>query len=718
MVNHVEYQFQISKTFVLVYLEDKKSLITKGITHLLQVKDSDIRLMNLYQCRHAVDSSIHIGGASSATIPMVSLFYGGIINVNVEQPTALGQDMFVLSKGHAVATLASIYADLGYFDRSVLKNSRSVSSILNGHPGPLLPGVHVATGPMGQGLGVAQGFAIAGQRSPHFDVYAVTGDGELQEGPVWETVMFAGYKRLDNLCVMVDNNGGQLDIVTTLHFPYNSLSTSFTSFGWKVIEVDATKYHTVYNALLEFKYGERDGRPTAIICKSTKGHGGLSDYMNTHKATIANDILDQEDKMQLQLRAAREKEFFRFFNQLSGEEFTGVKKAVLKHAEIMHFKIENETVVSIDTPVKTKKAPVRDKKIKYAPTQLPKLEKGKSYAVNKVIELSMKAFAQDERVFSVDSDLASTSGLQAGVGFVDKYRALNAGVAEANMMLLGEAFAILGANAWVSTFCPFFDWKVMRRIAVGHQERLEVIAEKNGWLSDGHGLDLTMVATAADLETQSNGATHMGNDDVMLFNEVAQLKIINVSCPQQLLGILKWIMEGNKGMIYMRVLRAPANVIYDADFVFEFGKAYNVLHSGDAKATIVTSGRGVYEALDAAKRLATENIIINVVDMPSIDKDAIVALYRSGKPVFIAEQNNGYIWSHFKSVLFENEIEINTEKLIPINTTTKSGLHYIHSGTYAELAAHYALDGDNLSAQILKNLNAKKSKPVQYDNHS
>ena len=107
--------------------------------------------------------------------------------------------------------------------------------------------------------------------------------------PIWETVMYAGYKRLENLCVMVDNNGGQLDIVNTLHFPYNSLSASFTSFGWRVMEVDATKYHTVYNALLEFKYGERDGRPTVIICKSTKGHGGFSDYMNNHKTTIAND---------------------------------------------------------------------------------------------------------------------------------------------------------------------------------------------------------------------------------------------------------------------------------------------------------------------------------------------------------------------------------------------------------------------------------------------
>jgi len=370
----------------------------------------------------------------------------------------------------------------------------------------------------------------------------------------------------------------------------------------------------------------------------------------------------------------------------------------------MGFKIEKNKVVGVEVPVKTKKAPVRDKKINYLPNQLPKLEVGKPYASSKVIELSMKAFAQDERVFSVDSDLASTSGLQAGVGFADKYRALNAGVAEANMLLLGEAFAILGGNAWVSTFCPFFDWKVMRRIAVGQQERLEVIAEKNGWLSEGHGLDMTMVATAADLETQSNGATHMGNDDVMLFKEVAQLKIINVSCPQQLLGVLKWIMEGNKGLIYVRILRAPSNAIYDGGFTFEFGKAYNAQYSADAEATIVSSGRGVYEALDAAKQLAEQGIVVNVVDMPSIDGDAIVDLYRSGKPVFITEQNNGYLWSHFKKVLFERETNINTQNLIAINTSTKGGLHYIHSGTYAELAAHYGLNGDHLGQRIIKTL--------------
>src|SRR4029450_1902461 len=158
----------------------------------------------LEQCRDAVDNGLHAGGAFSATIPLVALHYGGFMEIDVVEPTSRGQDLFVLSKGHAVAALASIYAELGYFDRAVLRNSRSYDSILNGHPGPLLPGVHLATGPMGQGMAVAQGFAIAGRTAPRFDSYCLTGDGELQEGPIWEAVMYAGQKHLDNLCVLVD----------------------------------------------------------------------------------------------------------------------------------------------------------------------------------------------------------------------------------------------------------------------------------------------------------------------------------------------------------------------------------------------------------------------------------------------------------------------------------------------------------------------------------
>src|ERR1700760_1849122 len=157
-----------------------------GLLKLLAIKDSDIRLLTLEQSRDAVDKGLHAGGAFSSIIPMVALFYGGFLHLDVEDPTRRGQDMFTLSKGHAVAALASIYAELGYFDRKTLKNSRSFASILNGHPGPILPGVHIATGPMGQGFGVAQGFAIPAHSIPRFNSYCMTGDGKLQEVLIWE----------------------------------------------------------------------------------------------------------------------------------------------------------------------------------------------------------------------------------------------------------------------------------------------------------------------------------------------------------------------------------------------------------------------------------------------------------------------------------------------------------------------------------------------------
>ena len=103
---------------------------------------------------------------------------------------------------------------------------------------------------------------------------------------------------------------------------------------------------------------------------------------------------------------------------------------------------------------------------------------------------------------------------------MDQRRALNVGVAEANMMLIGEAFAVLGSNVWISTFCPFYDWKVLRRVAVGYQERLEAMEAADGWLSEGHGLDLTMLATASNFETRTNGATHMANDDNLVFDAI------------------------------------------------------------------------------------------------------------------------------------------------------------------------------------------------------
>ena len=679
-------------------------LARQAALRLLAIKDSDIRILTLQQARDAVDQGLHAGGALSATLPLVTLFYGGFLDLDIEDPTRRGQDMFTLSKGHAVAAMAAIYADLGYFDPRHLKNSRSFASILNGHPGPVLPGVQIATGPMGQGLGVAQGFAIAGRTAPRFDSYAMTGDGELQEGPIWESVMFAATKHLDNFCVLVDRNYGQLDLANKMVFPMPELAPVFESFGWNAHNVDATDYEGVFTALERFRFGPRNGKPTAIVCHSTKGFGGLSDFLNKHKVTTGPALIEQEIELQVEQRARRVDDFNRLFVRLEQDEAERVTQAAGK----MHLTAHSLTSGGLDLnqemgPVLLGRVPPRDKRIRYNSAALPKIDPKKDYAASDIVTAAMKVFARDTRVVSIDSDLGTTSGLEAGVAAVDQNRALNVGVAEANMNLIGEGFAALGCNTWVSTFCPFFDWKVLRRIAVGHQERLEAIESPDGWLSEGHGLDLTMLATAANFETRTNGATHMGNDDILVFDAIAHLKIVDVSCPQQMLSLMKWIMAGNRGLLYVRVMRTPSAVLYGSDYEFEFGKGAILRQSAVDRAVIISSGRGVHEALAAAGICHKAGVPVCVVDMPSIDEAMLCGLYDSGKPIVIAEQNNGYIWQNMLKVFYRRGKALQPDRVLAINTLDKDGrARFIHSGTYEELTGAFELSGDLLARRILK----------------
>jgi transketolase N-terminal domain/subunit/transketolase C-terminal domain/subunit len=689
----------------------RDAVLRRGLMRLLAVKDADIRALIVEQCRDAVDKSVHAGGAFSATIPLVTLYYGGFLRLDASDPARAGQDMFVLSKGHAVAALAAIHADLGYIDRRVLVNSRSASSILNGHPGPLLPGVPIATGPMGQGLGVAQGFAIAGRMSPRFDVFALTGDGELQEGPIWEAVMYAGQAHLDNLCVLVDRNYGQLDIHTRTVFPMPDLQPVFRSFGWDAYDVDATDFEGLYAALERFRDHPRNGKPTAIICHATKGHGGFSDVLNRHKVTVPDGLTRQELSLIADDRARRVQDLGDYLDALDGsEESEAIRALIMDAATGMRLDVRSQpsigwTASPIVEPPVIRRAEPRDKRIRYASTDLPVLDGGRQYSAADVVTAAMKVFAQDHRVVSVDADLATTSGLAAGVAAVDQRRALNVGVAEANMMLIGEAFAALGCNTWVSTFCPFFDWKVLRRIAVGHQERLETIASADGWLSEGHGLDLTFLATAANFETRTNGATHMGNDDSTTFQAVAHLKIIDVSCPQQMLAVMRWVMDGNRGLVYVRVMRTPSAVIYSPEYVFDFGRASVLVESPSDRAVIVTSGREVHEALAAAGLCREQGVHVGVIDMPSIDEDCLVDLLRTGQLVVFAEQNDGYLLQNCLKAACRRaaaDAPVRFDRVLAVNTLGRDGRPwFIHSATYEELIDAYGLAPEPLARTIL-----------------
>ena len=229
---------------------------------------------------------------------------------------------------------------------------------------------------------------------------------------------------------------------------------------------------------------------------------------------------------------------------------------------------------------------------------------------------------------------------------------------------------------------------------------------KDGWLSEGHGLDLTMLATAANFETRTNGATHMGNDDNTTFDAMAHLRIVDVSCPQQMLALMKWVMEGNRGLLYIRVMRTPSAVLYGADYAFEFGKGCLVSGNLDADGSIVSSGRGVHEAMSAAKECAAGDRNIAVVDMPSIDEALLIDLCASGKLVCLAEQNNGYILQNLLKLQYKRRNNNMLAKVMAINALDANGRpRFIHSGTYEELIDAFDLSAGKIARTVMAAMN-------------
>ncbi len=352
--------------------------------------------------------------------------------------------------------------------------------------------------------------------------------------------------------------------------------------------------------------------------------------------------------------------------------------------------------------VLTRKAGARDKRVPYDESALPRLEVGQDVTASSVITAAMKAFAAGGRVVSVDADLGTTSGLEGGVGFADQNKALNVGVAESNMSCIGEAFAVLGYNTWVSTFCPFFDWRVLRRIAINYQERREAISA-GSWLSEGHNVDLTFLATASNFETRTNGATHMGNDDALVFGQIAHLRIVDTCCPNQVLAVMKWIMQGNRGLVYLRIMRASSPVLYPPQATFEYGKGHWLRGDERSAAFIVSSGRGVHEALQAAALLESSGIKAGVVDMPSLDESLVMKLNDSGKPTLLAEQNNGFLWGQARDLLFRAQRTAAFATVVPINTLDASGRpQFIHSATYPQLLEAFGLSPKLLAERVRK----------------
>ena len=214
----------------------------------------------------------HPGGSLSAA-DIYTFLYFEEMNVDPKNPKMDDRDRFVLSKGHAAPGLYAALAHKGFFPVEDLKTLRKLGSYLQGHPDMKgIPGVDMSSGSLGQGVSAAVGMALGGKMDKKdYRVYTLLGDGEIEEGQVWEAAMFAGHHKLDNLCVIVDNNGLQIDgNIADVCSPY-PIDKKFEAFNFYTINVDAHDFDALRAAFAQAK--ENKGKPTAIIAKSVKGKG-------------------------------------------------------------------------------------------------------------------------------------------------------------------------------------------------------------------------------------------------------------------------------------------------------------------------------------------------------------------------------------------------------------------------------------------------------------
>ena len=217
-------------------------------------------------------ASGHIGGSFSAMDILTELYFEEM-RIDPAAPRAPGRDRFVLSKGHCTPALYSILALRGYFPEKDLELFRSIKGHMSGHPDMVhVPGVDMSTGSLGQGISAAVGMALAGKLDgAPYRVYALLGDGEVEEGEVWEAAMSAAKYKLDNLCAIVDVNGLQIDGRTADVMPSEPLDRKFAAFNWHVITVDGHDLDALRAAFAEAR--QVKGQPTVLIAKTVKGKG-------------------------------------------------------------------------------------------------------------------------------------------------------------------------------------------------------------------------------------------------------------------------------------------------------------------------------------------------------------------------------------------------------------------------------------------------------------
>lgn len=505
---------------------------------------------------------------------ILSVLFFNTMRYKVSAPRDPSADRFVLSKGHAAPILYAAWAEAGLFPVSELQNLRKIDSDLEGHPTPRLNFIDVGTGSLGQGLSIGAGMAYVGKNydKASYRTYVLVGDGESAEGSIWESLHFAGYYKLDNLCVIFDVNRLGQSEPTSLQHQMEVYRKRLDAFGFNAIVVDGHDIEELCRAFFEAE--QTKGRPTAIIAKTFKGKffPNIEDLENWHGKPLGENANE-----------------------------------VVKYLEGL-IKNKGQLTLQVQSPLDA--APqisISNIKLSTAPAY----KMGEQVATRLAYGTALaKIGASNDRVIALDGDTKnSTYSEKLKKVYPDRY--IECFIAEQNLVGVAIGTACRDrAVAFVSTFATFFT-------RAFDQIRMGAISQTN----------VNFVGSHCGVSIGEDGPSQMGLEDLALFRSIPGSTVFYPADAVSTERAVE-LAANTKGVCYIRTSRPNTEVIYSNEEVFTAGKSKVVKHSASDKVLIIGACVTLYEGLKAAKELEGLDIHARVLDpftVKPLDRDGIIA---------------------------------------------------------------------------------------------
>ena len=601
----------------------------------------------------------HPGGSLSCTDILCALYFGGVLEYDVENWQG-PRDHFIMAKGHAAPALYATLARAGFISRKELLSLRKLGARLQGHPDSnVVPGVEISTGSLGQGLSISCGLGAGLKlQGDEHAVFALLGDGECQEGQVWEAAMFAAHNKLDNVIAIVDRNHLQIDGDTAEVCDLGDMCAKFTAFGWDACEVDGHNIDAVIEVLNAAK-ADRSGKPHAIIANTIKGKG----------VSYMENAVGWHGKAPNREQALLALEDLGYDFENAGEPFELVSDEIELPALNLSKGVQSRHVgvLQMASPEEA-----RQKKATRA-----------GYGVTLA-----KLADEGVPIAAVDADLSCSTTTAKFANAKPEYakRFFNAGIAEQNMIGIASGLSLAGFVVFTGSFAVFGTGRAYDQIR-------NTVCYSN--------LNVKIAPSHAGISVGPDGGSHQMLEDITIMRGIPNMRVlVPADCAAAAAAVR--LAANTPGPVYVRMGRAPVPCVYADGVQLEIGRSY-VLNEGD-DVTIVACGVEVEQARIATERLAEEGISVELIDAFSVkplDVETIATSARKTGAVVTAEEHS--IVGGMGSAVAE---ALATACPVPIEFVGMRDM-FGKSGAYEELSTYFQMDATAI-VEAVKRVIARK----------